>query len=157
MTSRERRRVTRRISHLPFIPRYIAKKKKEGEAAKSDFLSANSPRLRPHISSIIFTLKVYLTTSHLAWLRHSAHLSMAHILTRSRVYVLHLNPLRLIFIILNVFLFKYICLTWSSPELYRSPPNVIRPIDVTRQMPGSSARVTTQGSSLTNNYDARKM
>ena len=28
--------------------------------------------------------------------------------------------------------------------------------DVTRQMPGSSARVTTQGSSLTNNYDARK-
>ena len=33
---------------------------------------------------------------------------------------------------------------------------VLRLFDVTRQMPGSSARVTTQGSSLTNNYDARK-
>ena len=33
---------------------------------------------------------------------------------------------------------------------------IIRISDVTRQMPGSSARVTTQGSSLTNNYDARK-
>ena len=53
---------------------------------------------------------------------------MAHRLTRSRVYVLHLNPLKLTFIILNVFLFKYICLTWASPELRRSPPNVIRPI-----------------------------
>ena len=76
---------------------------------------------------LIFPLKFYFTTSHLAWLRHLAHLSMAHRLTRSRVYVPHLNPLKLIFIILNLFLFKYICLTWSLPELRRSP-NVIRPI-----------------------------
>ena len=33
---------------------------------------------------------------------------------------------------------------------------LISMFDVTRQKPGSSARVTTQGSGLANNYDARK-
>ena len=125
--SRERERVTRRISHLPFIPCYVAKKKRKAKRQSQTSLLLESKAQGWRLIHL-FPIQILFYHVPLGLATTFSPSIDGPLMTLSRVYVLRFNPLKLTFIILNLFLFKYICLTWSSPELRRSPTNVIRPI-----------------------------